>query len=266
MRPPARAPGRAPRPDRGPAGFRPPRRWPVPGATGGLLAESGAVAVLCAALLVLSFVPLALLRPDDGAPPPDFGALPGAAADRDAATSPGPAPGAVVPGPGPDAAGEDPPAAPDPVRLRMPGLGVDAAVDPVGVAADGGVEIPEDAARTGWYRFGPAPGSAAGSAVIVGHVDDRTGDLGVLAALYEVRPGDEVSVERSGAPPVRYEVTARRVVPKEELPEEVFRRDGSPVLTLITCAGPYDRDNGGYRSNMVVTAVAAGPEAADRDG
>ncbi|MDD9207375.1 hypothetical protein PU560_12990 [Georgenia sp. 10Sc9-8] len=46
------------------------------------------------------------------------------------------------------------------------GLTVDMPVDPVGVAADGQTEIPEDAARAGWYRFGATVGAAAGTTVI----------------------------------------------------------------------------------------------------
>ncbi|MGW6547538.1 class F sortase, partial [Streptomyces massasporeus] len=95
----------------------------------------------------------------------------------------------------------------------------------------------------------------AGSAVLVGHVDDRTGRLGAFAKLYGVREGDDVTVARADAPPVRYEVTAREVVDRDRLPKEVFRRHGRPVLTLVTCAPPYDRERGGYQRNLLVYAV-----------
>ncbi len=43
---------------------------------------------------------------------------------------------------------------------------------------------------------------------------------------------------------------------KRALPlEELFRRDGREVLTLITCGGPYLADAGGYQDNVVVSAV-----------
>ncbi|MGK5691985.1 class F sortase [Streptomyces sp. URMC 128] len=70
----------------------------------------------------------------------------------------------------------------------------------------------------GWYRYGPAPGSELGSAVIVGHVDSDTGEIGEFAALYDVRRGDRVEVRRAGAQPVRYRVVSRVTVPKDELP------------------------------------------------
>ncbi|MEY7978546.1 class F sortase, partial [Streptomyces pilosus] len=145
--------------------------------------------------------------------------------------------------------------APEPTALRIPRVSLDAQVHDVGVGKDGTAEVPGDAGRVGWYRYGPAPGTATGSAVLIGHVDDRTGDLGAFAKLYEVRKGDDVAVAREGAPPVRYEVTAREVVDKDSLPDEVFRRHGRPVLTLVTCAPPYDREHGGYQRNLLVYAV-----------
>ncbi len=120
-------------------------------------------------------------------------------------------------------------------------------------------KFPSDARRVGWYRFGPAPGSSKGSAVIVGHVDSRTQGLGVLAKLDDVRADDRVDVRGSDGSSAEYRIVSRRTVPKDELADSgVFRRDGEPVLTLITCTGPFLKDRGGYQDNLVITAV---PEA-----
>ncbi|SFJ75601.1 class F sortase [Streptomyces pini] len=201
------------------------------------------VAVVLAALLAWS------LRPSGAVVPQDFG-------DRPRAQEPAAgAPFEVHDSEADDGGGAS---APEPVALSIPRLSLDARVQDVGVEDDGTVEIPEDAGQAGWYRYGPAPGAPAGSAVVVGHVDDRTGDLGAFAKLYGVREGDDITVERQGAPPLRYEVTAREVVDQDSLPDEVFRRDGRPVLTLVTCAPPYDRESGGYQKNLLVYAVPAG--------
>ena len=80
-----------------------------------------------------------------------------------------------------------------PVRVQVPALGVDSVVDPVGVAPDGEMAVPDDVERIGWYRFGPAPGSD-GSAVLAGHVDDREQGLGALFPLRDAGVGDEVLV------------------------------------------------------------------------
>ncbi|MGW0916459.1 class F sortase [Streptomyces sp. NPDC002784] len=143
---------------------------------------------------------------------------------------------------------------PRPSRVLVPGTGLDARVRPVGLTREGAMAVPADPSVAGWYRFGPVPGSGRGSAVLVGHVDSDTGALGEFAALYDVRPGDRVEVRRDGARPVVHRVTSRTTVPKDDLPSSVFRRTGAPVLTLITCAPPFVPEQGGYLSNLVVTA------------
>jgi sortase (surface protein transpeptidase) len=143
-----------------------------------------------------------------------------------------------------------------PAELSIPRLGVRAGVDPVGVDARGRVAVPDAENRVGWYRFGPRPGGGTGSAVLVGHVDFASGRLGVLQALGRVRPQDRVTVRDASGRDLRFTVRARRTVPKDALADSgVFRRAGAPVLTLVTCTGPYARDRGGYQNNLVVTAV-----------
>lgn len=144
--------------------------------------------------------------------------------------------------------------APAPVRLQVPALGVDTAVEPVGVAQDGQMAIPDDVARVGWYRFGPAPGEN-GSAVIAGHVDDREQGLGVLAPLREAAVGQEVTVTAADGTTTRWRVVSRELISKQVLPvDRLFSRAGPPRLTLITCGGPFLPELGSYRDNVVVIA------------
>lgn len=146
------------------------------------------------------------------------------------------------------------PAAPAPVRLAVPALGVDAPLDPVGVAADGQMELPADVDRVGWYRFGAVPGGP-GSAVLAGHVDDVEQGLGALAPLREAAPGDEVLVTDATGAVTRWRVVARELITKQELPlERLFARDGAPRLVVVTCGGPYLPEYRSYRDNVVVVA------------
>ncbi|MFE1248050.1 class F sortase [Streptomyces sp. NPDC058735] len=189
----------------------------------------------------------------------DFGPAPGGGTSADARTQ-GTTPPAGRPA-GEPAGGTVAPVpakVPEPSSLSLPRLDVRAAVEQVGVDRDGQVEVPEDPKQVGWYRFSPAPGSGAGSAVVVGHVDSDGRGLGVLVALNDVRQGDRVLVERKDGSEVAYRVTSRRTVGKRDLAASgVFRREGPAVLTLITCAGPYLPEDGGYQNNLVVTAVEA---------
>ncbi|MGY1697847.1 class F sortase [Geodermatophilus sp. SYSU D00814] len=161
-----------------------------------------------------------------------------AVAVRDAAPSPAPA---VVP----------------PARVAVPARGLDVPVDPVGTAPDGQMALPDDVERAGWYRFGPAPG-APGSAVVAGHVDDAEQGLGAMAALRGTEPGDEVVVTDAAGAVTRWRVVSRELLDKQALPvDALFRRDGPPRLTLVTCGGPFLPEVGGYRDNVVVVAEPA---------
>jgi sortase (surface protein transpeptidase) len=140
------------------------------------------------------------------------------------------------------------------VRLTAPALGVDSAVDPVGVEPDGQMTIPAEVDRVGWYRFGPAPGDE-GSAVIAGHVDDREQGLGAMAPLRDAAVGDEVVVTDAAGTSTRWRVVSREVIEKQVLPlDRLFARTGPPRLTLITCGGPFLPEYRSYRDNVVVVA------------
>ncbi len=142
-----------------------------------------------------------------------------------------------------------------PVQLEVPRLAVSAPIDPTGVAADGQAEVPENAARVGWYRFGPAPGED-GATVIVGHVDSRKYGKGALFPLREAQVGDEVRMAVASGSEMTYEVVDVTRYDKVTLPaEELFKRTGDSVLHIITCGGPYVPSLGGYQQNLVVTAV-----------
>jgi sortase family protein len=144
---------------------------------------------------------------------------------------------------------------PYPSRIRVPALGIDAAVEPVGVDARGFMAIPREVAQVGWYRFGPAPGDPAGAAVIAGHVDTRQQGAGALFPLRAVDVGDLISVTVPGRE-LRYRVVGKQTIVKQRLPvEELFARDGAPRIVLITCGGPFVPELASYRDNLVVVAA-----------
>lgn len=151
---------------------------------------------------------------------------------------------------------------PAPVAVRVGGIEVTAPVVPVGVEADGQMEIPTDVGEVGWYSFGPAPGEQ-GSAVLAGHVSSRSQGRGVFYDLKRVELGDVVEVEHEDGTTTTYSVVAVETIDKGELPtDEIFSRDGDPILTLITCGGSFSRAENSYDSNVVVVAVPVA-DAAD---
>ena len=176
------------------------------------------------------------------------------------AAPPGTAPAAPAPAPATTAAtgADDRLAAP--VRVRLAAIDVDASVVDVGVDDRGDMEVPGDVTTVGWYRFGPGPGAPAGSAVLSGHVDDRVQGEGAFYRLTDSSPGDSVQVELADGTVAEYVVDRVERIAKELLPvEQLFARDGDPVLTLVTCGGEFDREARSYRENVVVTARPVGP-------
>jgi hypothetical protein len=140
-----------------------------------------------------------------------------------------------------------------PVEVRVPRLGITAALDPLHTDRTG-VLVPPRYGRAGWYAAGPEPGEL-GRAVIAGHVDSRSGP-DVFAALRNARTGDRVVVRSADGSQHTFLVYAREEHPKADFPTaRVYGGAKKQAeLRLITCAGPYDRARGGYQDNLIVFA------------
>jgi LPXTG-site transpeptidase (sortase) family protein len=141
-----------------------------------------------------------------------------------------------------------------PIRITIPALDVDAPVVPVGLQPDGSMEVP-DAAEGGWFHPGVRPGGESGSAVIAGHVDHAKAP-GVFLELRKLGVGDQIELLDDVGKKYRYAVTERFQIDKDKLPaEELFRRNGPPTLTLITCGGAFNRKERSYQDNIVIRAT-----------
>ena len=139
-----------------------------------------------------------------------------------------------------------------PVHLAIPTLGVDTSLIRLGLNEDGTVEVPAAPERAGWFRLGTVPGYR-GSAVILGHVDSVDGPA-VFADLSTMRSPDRVQVVLSDDTLVTFEVTSVETYANADFPAERVYAGTSRVaaLNLVTCGGEYDRERGGYQSNVVV--------------
>ena len=142
---------------------------------------------------------------------------------------------------------------PVPTRVRIPSLGVDAPVGPVGKAADGTVEVPTRWEDVGWYDEGVRPGEA-GPAVLLGHVDSKAGPA-VFVRLPQVAVGAEVQVVAEGGSVSRFRVDRVQSYPKTRFPTDaVYLPALRPELRLVTCGGDFDRSTGHYVDNVVAFA------------
>lgn len=184
------------------------------------------------------------------ASPPDT--APAAGASRPASV---PAPTPVIEVPIQSSALTPPIPTVPPLRVRIDDLGIDMSITDVGVEPSGQMQLPIDPSIAGWYRYGPDAASAAGSMVLAAHVDTRGYPIGPLSKLRDIVAGTLVSVDGADGVTRTYVIESLTLYDKTVLPiDQLFTRDGAPSLVLITCGGPYDREAGHYRDNVVAIA------------
>jgi Sortase domain len=144
-----------------------------------------------------------------------------------------------------------------PIRIAIPAIDVRAPVSRVGLAGDGSIAAPpvERHNEAGWFERGPTPGQF-GPAIIVGHVDTRTGPS-IFHDVGKLRPGTGVEVTRADGSVALFEVNSVERFGKARLPvDRVYRDFSRPGLRLITCGGEWRA--GGYADNVVVFASLTG--------
>lgn len=148
------------------------------------------------------------------------------------------------------------PVAVEPARVAIPALGLDEPLIPLGIAADGSMEVPVDYDEVGWFTGGGRPGGT-GPTVIAAHVDSPTGPA-VFQRLNELVVGDVVEVQDASGTRHSYRVTETADYPKAAFPTaRVFGATMQDELRVITCGGVFDREAGSYVDNRVVYAVRA---------
>lgn len=144
----------------------------------------------------------------------------------------------------------------DPVAVRIPAIGVQAAVGPLYIDDDGVLPPPDSFDDTGWWHAGPRPGEP-GPAVIAGHVDSRDGPA-VFYRLAELDPGDEIIVDRADGSSATFLAERTEQHAKDAFPTgAVYGDTPEPVLRLVTCGGVFDQAGRSYRDNIIVYAAQA---------
>ncbi len=139
-----------------------------------------------------------------------------------------------------------------PVRLKIPKINVDAAIEYVGLASDGSMDVPKNPDEVAWFESGARPGEN-GNAVIAGHYGWKDGKPAVFDTLHTLRKGDRVYIENEKGVTVSFVVReSRRYDPKADA-SDVFRSsDGQAHLNLITCEGVWNTAEKSYSDRLVV--------------
>jgi sortase (surface protein transpeptidase) len=145
-----------------------------------------------------------------------------------------------------------------PVRIGIPAIGVSAPVMLLGRNGDGSVQVPplDNHNLAGWYDSSATPG-AAGTAVMLGHVDNYAGPS-VFFSIKTLRQGDEIDITRADGGTATFTVDGVQKVSKALFPtNDVYGNVKYPALRLVTCGGPFDAASGSYLDNIVVYAHLA---------
>lgn len=145
----------------------------------------------------------------------------------------------------------------DPVRIRIPAIGVDAPVEPLTVDQNGVLPPPDTNDGTGWWRDGPEPGDR-GPAVIVGHLDSKRGPA-VFFRLTDLTYGVHIFVDRADGTTAMFATQRIERYDKKAFPADaVYADTPDSQLRLITCGGKFDRKGRRYLDNIVVFAIRSG--------
>lgn len=155
---------------------------------------------------------------------------------------------------------------PDPTAITIPAIGAHSTLEPLGINPDGTLEVPsvDRPMLAGWYagkdKANPGdevqPGEQGG-AVVVAHVDGRingkAGQPGLFYKLHELKPGDEILIDRADRSKARFIVDRVEKHSKADFPSEaVYGATTAKQLALVTCGGPFDHAARSYVDNWVV--------------
>ncbi|WP_327243277.1 class F sortase [Streptomyces sp. NBC_01320] len=143
-----------------------------------------------------------------------------------------------------------------PAQVAIPSIGVTSSLLPLGLNADGTVEVPpaEKGMTAGWYTGGAIPGER-GAAVLIGHNDTRFGRA-VFHDLKKIGKGADIVVRDEQGQTTHFTVTGTESVSKKAFPtKKVYGRTDDRALRLITCDGAFDAQ-GHPVDNLIVYATA----------
>ncbi|MCR4328421.1 MAG: sortase [Patescibacteria group bacterium] len=149
-----------------------------------------------------------------------------------------------------------------PVRLKIPIISVDAAIEDALITSDGRMDVPEGSTNVAWFSLGPHPGRE-GSAVIGGHFGIKNGVKFVFYDLDKLKIGDKIYIENDKGDTLAFQVRSVKLFDRDADATDVFTSyDKMAHLNLITCEGVWNKVNGTYPQRRVVFTDAVLEEGA----
>ncbi len=147
-----------------------------------------------------------------------------------------------------------------PTGLRVERVGIDAAIEDLRIV-DGQMQDPTGPWIVGWYT--DLGWLGRGNVVMAGHIDYWNVGPSVFFDIAALEPGDLIDVLGDDGQDYGFLVEWVRQVNADDAPlEELVGSTGGEALTLITCGGTFDYQNGVYLQRTVVRAGAERAAAA----
>ena len=146
----------------------------------------------------------------------------------------------------------------DPRRIRIPNIGVNAAIEAVGLDGQGRMDVPRNIWNTAWYKLGYKPGER-GNAVIDGHLDGQY-SAAVFWNLSKLVPGNRIYIADDKGVEKVFEVYDVATYSYDQAPlDRIFGPSNDAQLNLITCNGTFDRKSANYDKRFVAYARMVNP-------
>jgi len=143
-----------------------------------------------------------------------------------------------------------------PVRLVVPAIGVNSAIEDAYITPDGRMDVPAGSVNVAWYAAGTIPGET-GSAVIGGHYGIDRGVPKVFYRLNQLTPGQKVYTINDRQEVSAFVIDRIKVYARNDNSADVFlSSDGKAHLNLITCEGEWNQADGTYKDRRVVFATS----------
>lgn len=139
-----------------------------------------------------------------------------------------------------------------PVRLIIPIINVDSAIEDAYITPDGRMDVPAGSVNVAWYALGPRPGQI-GSAVIGGHFGIKDNVPFVFYDLDKLKVGDKAYIVDDNGETLAFVAKSIRLFKRNDDATPVFlSNDGLAHLNVITCEGIWNKVNDSYPDRRVV--------------
>jgi len=140
-----------------------------------------------------------------------------------------------------------------PIRLMIPAINVDAAIEYVGLTPNGAMGVPGNLVNVAWYNLGARPGQK-GNAVIDGHRSSRTWVAAVFDHLDDLRVGDYLYIEDDQGTIITFIVRENRTYDPDEDASDIFGLSDGIHLNLISCSGAWDKVQKSFNKRLIIFA------------